>query len=104
MSLIFPAALLLAAFLAALIPILVLIGTIQVRKKYASGFMHVIPYGIVITSALLIAYAGRDFSIMLSNPGLAKPAIVSWGQRIFTVIMLLASAERLGSYILGTSA
>lgn len=97
---IFPGVLLLAAFLAACFAVLALIGSLQMTKNRSSGFLHLVPYGIIVTAALLIAYGGRDLSQMLMSSGAAKPGIVTWPQRLFTVLMLLASLERMVSHIL----
>lgn len=99
-----PAFLLIAAMGAAFATILIPISAVHGWRNKASGFMHLIPYGIIFTSALLVAFANRDLSMMLDSAETAKPALVAWSQRLFTLVMLVACGERLASYTLGTRA
>lgn len=99
-SILIPSILLIGAFLAAWFSVLAVIGSLKLTKNRSSGFLYLIPYGIMFTAAMLIAYGGRDLSAITVAAAGPKSGLVSWSQRLFTIVMLLVSLERIATHTL----
>ena len=88
---------LIAAFLAASFGILSVIGTLQITKNREIGYLYIIPYGIMFTALLIIAFGGRDFSSLSVIVSAPKSGAVTWIQRLFSMAMLLVALERIAT-------
>ena len=99
-EIVFPSILLIGAFLAAWLSVLAVIGSMKLTVYRPGGFLDVIPYGIMFTSALLIAFSGRNHAMLVVTAAAPLPGVVTWCQRVVSVVMLLASMERIASHTL----
>jgi len=86
-----------AAFLAPIIGIMLVLLAMQVTKKRQTGFMHLVPYAILLVAMADIFFSGRslDNVFLLAKSSLARSSINIWLVRVASVIILMASFERI---------
>lgn len=95
------AVLLAGAFGAALFAYIAVIGAAQLNRGSDTGWFHYCFYALFLTVAINTLTSGRDFSVanwlLAASEVREKSAIAAWVSRAVTVMVLLASAERVAS-------
>ena len=91
-----------AAFLAAVGVVLCVAVVLHWQRDREQGLIPYIFYPTVFLAVLAVVVSGRNLNLPLDLVGAAvnKNLLVTWGNRITSVFLLLAAAERIGNRLL----
>lgn len=93
--------LMVAAVVAAFACVLTVVGAVQLTANRKHGYFHLVIPAILITTGVAMALSGRsmDFNGAQAVEGALKHPLAIWVQRLCTIVILTASAERIISHV-----